>query len=131
MYVLDTSALLAHYLAEEGADFVNALITHDKAYVAAVRWLEYRVRIKGEPEAKATVRLYEEAVKGTISITREIAARAFEIREVSSKRVPSVDALIAASASKLGYQLVHRDSHFRVIPARVLKQQMLPMKSGN
>ena len=131
MYVLDTSALLAHYLVEEGADFIDSILQRDEVYVAAVTWLELRVKLKGEPDAENSARMYEDAVAGTIPITREIAARAFELRERTSTRLPSLDALIAASAATKGYQLIHKDSHFLTIPATFLKQLMLPAKVAN
>ena len=131
MYVLDTSALLAHYLVEEGADFIDSILLQDEGYVAAVTWLELRVKLMGEPDAENSVRMYEDAVAGTIQITREIAAKAFELREGASTRLPSLDALIAGSAATRGYQLVHKDSHFLTIPATLLKQLMLPAKVAN
>jgi predicted nucleic acid-binding protein len=39
-----------------------------------------------------------------------------------------MDTLIAATASLRGAVLLHRDPHFMVIPAAMLKQEMLPVK---
>ncbi len=131
LYVLDTSALLAHYLGEEGADLVSSILLQDEGFVAAVTWLELRVKLKGEPDAENSIRMYEEAVAGTIQITREVAAKAFELREAAATRLPSLDALIAGSAATKGYQLVHKNSHFLSIPAPFLNQIMLPTKVAN
>jgi predicted nucleic acid-binding protein len=39
-----------------------------------------------------------------------------------------MDVLIAATASLRNATLVHRDAHFAVIPAQLLKQEVLPAK---
>ena len=129
MYLIDTSAILAHCLDEEGWDQVDFLLFERETYVAAITWFELRVGLKNTPDTNEIVRGYEKLVTGTIDLTHEIAVAAFELRQVSGIRIPTVDAVIAASAKVLGYELVHRDPHLGIIPARLLKQRMLPAKA--
>lgn len=114
---------------EEGWDQVDFLLFERETYVAAITWFELRVGLKNTPDTNEIVRGYEKLVTGTIDLTHEIAVAAFELRQVSGIRIPTVDAVIAASAKVLGYELVHRDPHLGIIPARLLKQRMLPAKT--
>ena len=129
MYLLDTSALLAHCFSEPGADEVDAILASKTAYVAAVTWFELRVKLQGASHATALLQIYADAVAGTIDITREVAEAAFGLRQTVGVRIPAVDSLIAGAAIARGFRLVHRDSHLTAIPLSVLSQIVLPVKS--
>jgi predicted nucleic acid-binding protein len=94
-HVLDTSALLAHFFDEPGADVVQGLW-------AALRDL--------------TV---------CLPVDRAVAELACHIRAAVTRRLPLVDALIAATARSAGAILVHKDPHMAGIPAGVVKQLKL------
>lgn len=128
MYLLDTSAVLAHCLSEPGCEEVEFMMTSRKAYVAAVTWLELRVRIQDSPSAIALIRIYERAVAGTVEIDAKIAGEAYGIKCAAGERLPAMDSLIAAAAKSRGFTLVHRDRHFLSIPSDLLKQEMLPLE---
>ena len=127
MYLLDTSALLAHVLGEPGADEVDRLIQTGQSFVAAVTWLELRVRLQGLPDSAEVIRLYEEEL-GTVDVTRQSAVAAFEIRRETPERLPLVDSLIAGAAKARDFELIHRDGHMAAIPAGLLRQRLLPDK---
>ncbi len=128
MYLLDTSALLAHCFSEPGADEVDRILADKIGYVAAITWFELRVKFQGSVDAPAVLQLYSEAVAGTVDITEEIAAAAFRLRQAAATRIPTADSLIAGAALARGYQLVHRDDHLAAIPASLLPQKLLPPK---
>lgn len=129
MYLLDTSALLAHCFSEPGAEEVDRILAAKLGYVAAVTWFELRVKFQGSADAAAVLQLYAEALAGTVDITAEIAENAFRLRQASLSRIPTADSLIAGAALSRGYQLVHRDDHLAAIPASTLSQLRLPPKS--
>ncbi len=128
MYLLDTSALLAHCFGEPGAGEVDEILASKSGYVAAVTWFELRVKLQGSSDAPAVLQIYAEAVAGTVDINREVAERAFELRKAAGGRIPTADSLIAGAAISRGYRLVHRDAHLAAIPAHVLAQVLLPSK---
>ncbi|PAZ00762.1 MAG: hypothetical protein CAK90_03935, partial [Spartobacteria bacterium AMD-G4] len=55
----------------------------------------------------------------------QIVGRGVEIRRACSDRLPTVDSLIAATASFHNMVLVHRDPHFESIPRKLLRQVSL------
>lgn len=128
MTLLDTSALLALILAEPGEGEVRAVVEAGEAWVAAVSWLELRVKLEQVVHGTEALALYGSAVAGTVDITRGIADAAYGLRKASTSRLPMIDSMIAAAASTHGMRLLHRDAHFAGIPPRVLKQKMLPPK---
>jgi len=133
-YVLDTSALLAHFLSEPGWETVERLLEKEEVHINAVVWLEFQVRLKDIAPDKArrarALQIYAELLAGALPVTRDTAAAAFELREVTTNPLPNSDALIAATARLKGATLVHRDPHLAAIPSRLLRQQMLPEKSS-
>lgn len=126
MYLLDTSALLAHFLSEPGADEVARLIEEGHAWVAAVSWLELRIRLQDLPGGAEVLTIYQEEMAGSVDITSQVAAAAFEVRQETNARLPMVAALIAGAARARGFELVHRDQHLAAIPATCLRQRLLP-----
>jgi predicted nucleic acid-binding protein len=124
---LDTSALLALCLNEPGDSEVQTILEAGEGWVAAVSWLELRIKLEHVVNGHETVILYE-SLAGTVDVTREIAEAAYEIRRATRPRVPMIDSLIAGAARVHGMRLLHRDAHFAAIPAKLLKQKMLPAK---
>jgi len=129
--LLDTSALLAHYRAEAGADRVQELLEDDGVDLAlsAVTVTEFARRVAelgAEPNAARDAALqYARLVTEVVPVDAAVAIRAFEISATASGRVPLVDALIAACASVLGATLVHRDPHFQSIGAGLVASESL------
>lgn len=130
-FVLDTSALLAHFGGEPGHEEVEQVLEAFPAEVGvcAVTWLELQVRLKemlSDPvDRQLALEIYGHLVADTLPVTREVAHRAFELRSRCRERLPNSDALIAAAASLAGACLIHRDPHFAGIPARLLRQHRL------
>ena len=133
-YVLDTSALLAHYREEPGHDLVHRLLEEHPGdvYVSSITWLEFHLRLKELiPNQKArdeVLAIYGELLADALPVSRETARAAFDLREQLPRRIPNGDALIAATAKLKGATLVHRDPHLGAIPERLVKQIVLPVR---
>ena len=131
-YVLDASALLAHFRQEPGHDLVERLLEEhpDDVYVSSITWLEFHVRLKELiPNQKArgdVLAIYDELLADALPVSRETARAAFDLREELPRRIPNADALIAATAKLKGATLVHRDPHLAAIPEKLVKQIVLP-----
>jgi predicted nucleic acid-binding protein len=128
-HLLDTSALLAHYLAEPGATRVQALF-EDVTVVAGTSILalfEFEVRLHQLGVDAATraaeVNRYRVLLNEIVNVDEGV-----RLRTGATARASAMDTLIAATASVRGAMLVHRDPHFTAIPAAMLKQEMLPPK---
>ena len=133
-HVLDTSALLAHYLREPGAEDVNIILARgpEETGISLITVVELRGRlpelVADTTEAQRAFKLYTETLTTTLPFTRETAATAMELRTATRPRLPLVDALIAASAKQHGATLVHRNSHMAGKPTSVVNQKVLPPK---
>jgi len=133
-YVLDTSALMAHFLNETGWETVDRLLEEeaDEVYINAVAWLEFQVRLKevvtDKTRRERALQIYAELLDEALPVTRDVAAAAFELREATTSRLPNSDAIIAATAKLEGATLVHRDPHLVAIPSRLVRQHVLPDK---
>ena len=133
-HVLDTSALLAHYLREPGAGDVNVILARglEETGISLITVVELRGRltelVADTTEAERAFKLYTETLTTTVPFTRETAEAAMELRSATRPRLPLVDALIAASARQHGAILVHRDSHMAGIPTTLVNQKVLPPK---
>ncbi|MBI4771530.1 MAG: PIN domain-containing protein [Chloroflexi bacterium] len=125
-YLLDTSALLAHYRQEPGWEDVQALFESDQAeiIVASVSLAEFARRLHdlgaGEEAAGETLTSYE-LLFGEVAPV-DAARGAFVIGCRTPRRLPLVDALIAAAAQARAATLVHRDEHMRLIPPDLVQQ---------
>lgn len=128
-HLLDTSALLAYYFEERGAERVQTILGDRKNPPAAccVTELEFWSRLKSlgaesefEPDWRELSNLLV-----LRSLDSDIVGRAVEIRRACPGRLPTVDSLIAATASLHGLTLVHRDPHFESIPLKFLRQESL------
>jgi len=135
-HVLDTSALLAHYFDEPGADVVEQLWATGSARpgVSAVTVAELRHRLDEEMsdsgEAREAADAYLNELTVCLPVDRMVAELAWQLKEAIAERIPLVDALIAATARAAGAVLVHRDPHFERIPRTVVDQVVLPLKAG-
>lgn len=135
-YLLDTSALLAHYRQEAGWDVVQALFESDDAEIilASVSLTEFGRRLRDlgatETEAMEVLSGYRLLCDQVSGVDADVAIAAFLIASRASRRLPLVDALIAAVAQSRQAVLVHRDEHMRAIPADMLQQRDLGGMTG-
>ena len=130
-FLLDTSALLAHYRNEAGAARVQALLEDEQVTIAisSVTVTEFARRLADfgadAAEARQTSLQYAQIASEVVPLDTAVAVRAFEIGLTAAARVPLVDTLIAACASVLHATLVHRDPHFRSIKAGLVDAEPL------
>jgi predicted nucleic acid-binding protein len=130
-YLLDTSALLAHYRNEEGAAKVQALFEDDDASVAiaSITITEFSRRMNAlgasRDDISAALDSYRRIFSSVIAINESIARKAFLLGLEAESRLPMTDALIASAAHSVEAVLVHRDPHFAALPCESIKQQML------
>ena len=133
-HLLDTSALLAHYLAEPGAERVQALFEDDTvvagASILALYEFELRLHQLGVDAANRTTELnrYRALLNEVVVVDEAVRSEAIRLHTSATAHVAAMDILIAATASLGNATLVHRDPHFGAIPATLLKQQVLPEK---
>lgn len=131
-HLLDTSAILAHYLDESGADEVESLLAQgpDKVSMAAPSWVELDTRLRElVPDQKARQNAflqYTTSLTSLLPVDGEASLAAIRLRNSAPGRLPLADALIAGVADAAGLILVHRDPHFDAIPG--LKVLRLPNK---
>lgn len=136
-HLLDTSAVLAHYFGEPGADQVDELWDDrsNRVAVCVLTLPELRTRLgtvlTDQTEAGDAFRLYTEELTIPVAVTTEVASAAIELRKVVSGRLPLADAVIAGCARCEGAVLVHRDLHMAAIPCEVLPQIVLPVKTDS
>jgi predicted nucleic acid-binding protein len=132
--LFDTSALLAHYLAEPGAARVQALF-EDAAVVAGTSVLalfefELRLHQLGVDVATRAVEVnrYRALLNEVVNVDETLRVEGVRLRISATARASAMDTLIAATAILRAATLVHRDPHFTAIPPSMLKQEMLPPK---
>jgi predicted nucleic acid-binding protein len=131
-HVLDTSALLAHFFDEPGADAVQSLWDSgsEKPGICAVTVTELKARLKEElassEEAQEAVEAYFDELTVCLPVDRAVAELAWQVKESCPDRIPLVDALIAGTARAFNAVLVHRDPHLARIPREVVGQVVLP-----
>ena len=112
-HVLDTSALLAHYFDEPGADVVEQLWATGSARpgVSAVTVAELRHRLDEEMsdsgEAREAADAYLNELTVCLPVDRMVAEFAWQLKEAIAERIPLADALIAATARAAGAVLLH------------------------
>ena len=130
-YLLDTSALLAHYRNEEGAPRVQALFEDDDASIAiaSITLTEFSRRMStlgaSKEDISTALESYCRIFSSVIAINESIARKAFLLGFEADSRLPLTDALIAAAAHSVEAVLVHRDPHFAALTSDSIKQQML------
>ncbi len=133
-HLLDTSALLAHYFDEPGAVEVDA-IWQDSASRPAICVLtlpELRSRLQIEvgslEEVDRVYDLYTNHLTVNVPVNREVAEAAAQLRAETRRRLPLVDACIAACAQLHDCPLVHRDPHMDQLEESGLHAIRLPDK---
>ena len=114
-HLLDTSALLAHYLAETGAERVQALF-EDEVVVAGASILslfEFELRLHqlgADAVTRATeLNRYRALLNEVVDVTETVRSEAIRLRTSATAHVAAMDVLIAATASLKNATLVHRD----------------------
>lgn len=130
-YLLDTSALLAHFRQEEGWQTVQALFEAEEAelMIASPSLTEFGRRLAslGASEAEITeaITTYQLLFSEVVAIDSAIALAALAIGQRATRRLPLIDALIAGAAQTKSAILVHRDEHMSGIPAALVAQEVL------
>ncbi|MEI8350885.1 MAG: PIN domain-containing protein [bacterium] len=125
-YLLDTSAVVAHYRKEVGHARVQALFDDDDAvlWIAAPSLLELDTCLRDigieETVRRQMVNDYMGELIHVVTVDGRVARRAMASRDAAERRLPAMYALIAACAVVCGAVLVHRDAHFDTIPLDVL-----------
>lgn len=133
MFLLDSSAWLVHLFGEPGAEQVNLLFENsdNEVTISVLSIPEVYARLKSLDAEAHWEEVWDtfKALFAKIHSVNEAAAhQAVALRAASTERLPTIDALIAATASIHGLTLIHRDPHFASIPADLLSQQQLPDK---
>lgn len=120
--LLDTTALLAHYLDEAGAEVVHHHLEDSDAeiLICALSVAEFARRLESLGETVGDARQRALAYAGmcdeVVPVDTACATRAFELSQGAKRRIPLVDSLIAAAAQCAGATLLHRDAHFAAMP---------------
>lgn len=133
-YLLDTSALVAHFFEEPGARETQAIfdLGRDEVAVSAVSVAEFETRLSqegmDEDERVFACLNYFSLLARVLPVMQRTGHIAAELRSRTPERLPLVDALIAATAKEHDLMLVHRDTHMAVIPASDVSQLVLPPK---
>ena len=128
-HVLDTSALLAHFRNEAGADAVQSVFENEDTSlgISAVSLAEFGIRLAtlgmSQAEIQGVIDEYRKLLDAIVPLTDVIAVTALRLKTTASARLPLVDALIAATAVSEKAVLVHRDAHFLALSERALKQK--------
>ena len=126
-YLLDTTAIIAHFRKEPGYAQVQDLFNDPGAAVliAAPSLLELDIalsaKVQDETRRRAVVIAYGGQLAEVVSADGDAARAAIAVRGAAAKRVPAMDALIAGCAAARGAVLVHSDPHFDAVPAEQLK----------
>lgn len=121
-YLLDTSALLAHYRQEAGWEQVQDLFEQEgvELFLCVLSLPEFGRRLfdlgADSTLVTETLTAYRALFDGLVNIDEETAQRALEIARATPTRLPLVDALIAAAAAVSQATLVHRDRHLSAAP---------------
>ena len=134
-HILDTSAVLAHYFGEPGAERVSELwrLRTNRIAICALTLPELRTALEravsDTEEVERVFRLYTDELSVTVPATRSVAESAIALRKVATERLPLVDSIIAACAREESAVLVHRDPHLTTIPQDAVRQLVLPDKA--
>jgi predicted nucleic acid-binding protein len=130
-FLLDTSALLAHFRGENGSDRVQAILDDDtvSVHISALSVAEFARRLMSLGTDAAYARdcamEYAGLATNVVPVDTAVSVRAFEIGSSCEVRLPLIDAFIAASSSLIGAKLIHRDGHFDRIPEGLVDQEEL------
>ena len=133
-HVLDTSAILAHYFDEPGAEVVESFWQDPRnrigLCVLSIPELKGRltVEVDDPEEVDRSVRQYVDELTTILIVDRRTADSAMLLRESTDTRLPLVDAVIAGCAHVHSAVLVHRDPHMASIPRELVTQMVLAEK---
>jgi len=134
IYLLDTSAVLAHYFKEPGHSDVAQLIADPNAVlgISALTVYELNTRLRaigiGNQDVVEVIETYTRTFDFVAPLTDDIASLGADLRASAGQRTSAVDVLIAATAVRTGGTLVHRDPHFASLPPGNPVQIVLPDK---
>ena len=133
MFLLDSSAWLAHLLGETGAEEVSALFDNPRhaVYISALSIPEVYSRLKSlgqEAHWPEVWQNYQALFTKILPADEKIAHQTVALKSVVPNRLLTIDGLIAATAIVHNLTLVHRDPHFGNIPFNLLPQMRLPSK---
>ena len=132
-HVLDTSAILAHYFQEPGAEKVHALLADNavEAGLPALALLDLKSRLAATvpdaAEAHRAFQLYSEELIAAIPVTRAIVEDAEALLAQPAHQLTLLEAIAAATARQERAVLVHRDPNLARLPDGLLQQCALPL----
>jgi predicted nucleic acid-binding protein len=135
-HLLDTSAILVHFLDEPGADLVTNLLSAGKrsVFLSAPSWAELERRLNelltNQKEVERVWSFYTEELCGFLPLDEAAVRAAIELRRTSAERLPLVDSLIAGCAFAHKMVLVHRDAHMEKIQLAGWRGVSLPEKKS-
>ncbi len=126
IYLLDTSAVLIHYRQEPGYEQVLSILDDPANVVllSSISLAEFGRVLRSAglnpAEVDGMIDAYLPLFSEIVPVDDLIARASLRLIAAVPNRIPTVDSLIAASAQQRGACLVHRDGHFREIPAALL-----------
>lgn len=129
-HLLDTSAWIAHLNREPSWEVISDLLRSEEQRVgiSALSLVELHARLRSfgrEQEFMELVADYRDLFAAIVPVDESLALRTVILRQAAKVRVPTIDAMIAATAALQGAILVHRDEHFTALPADQVRQQYL------
>ncbi len=133
-YLLDTSAILAHLLQENGFEVVERCLSCDQgpAAVSIISWVEFQFFLGCSDYSKTDtgkiIKCYEDVLGMPLPIDKAVGQTALDLRAQAKFRIHLTDLLIAACAKTHGLKLVYRDRHIEGIPEKALLQLKLSAK---
>ena len=136
-HVLDTSAILAHYFDEPGAEMVERLWedSRNRVAICILTLPELKGRLAEEvPDRHEVERVFSQYVDeltASLVVDRKAARSAMLLRESVDVRLPLVAAVIAGCAHAHSAVLVHRDPHLAAISHGLVAQVVLPEKDAS
>ncbi len=132
-HLLDSSAFFAFFFDEPGRQRVEELLREPAVEMglSVLTSIELWARLRAEGRDIVFEQEWEDYLplfERIVSVDLPLCLKAVELRRAATARLPTIDSLIAAAAVGYDAVLVHRDPHFKSIPGRLLKQELLPEK---
>jgi len=132
-YTLDTSAVLAYFLDEPGADEVQEILKHaekgeEEVFVSFMTFMEllYRIwKLYGEHEAKKSYLFLRGLPVREVAQNENLLVSAARLK--ANYPISVADAWIAATALTTDTTLVHKDPEMEAL-ANVIAIKALPFK---
>ncbi len=133
-YILDSSAFIALFEDEEGAEIVQNLLEEARngnivvfaSFVSYTEIFYVTYQEEGEEEACRRINLMNELAMTRIDSSHELGIKAGKLKAIH--RISFADAWVAATALMLDATLVHKDSEFEVLEDE-LEMLRLPYKN--